>query len=300
MNRFYESAEIAKYYVKYRQNYTPEVAQRVMTFYNNQQQSQTHLPTKLDLMVDVGCGSGQSTNIFQPYFKKILGFDVSAEQIKQAKLQNKFDNIDYMEGSAENIAVKDKSVDLIVAGAAAHWFDLEKFFDEVRRVLKPTGCLVILFYANPILSLMSASGGNQSEKASDIFRRAIDDYAEDPLQKYVHQNLVKNSFANIYDRIPFDQKKKDDSLHTYIEWSVNDACGLIKSVQTYALYMDKEIKKMKDDNIYITQELLSTIDPALLMAKQLQELWNLSDEQLDEKLIWCDFKNVLFLTKPSK
>ena len=70
MNRFYESAEIAKYYVKYRQNYTPEVAQRAMTFYNNQQQSKTHLPTKLDLMVDVGCGSGQSTNIFQPYFKK--------------------------------------------------------------------------------------------------------------------------------------------------------------------------------------------------------------------------------------
>ena len=208
MNRFYESAEIAKYYVKYRQNYTPEVAQRVMTFYNNQQQSKTHLPTKLDLMVDVGCGSGQSTNIFQPYFKKILGFDVSAEQIKQAKLQNKFDNIDYMEGSAENIAVKDKLVDLVVAGAAAHWFDLEKFFDEVRRVLKPTGCLVILFYANPILSLMSTSNGNQSEKASDIFRRAIDDYAEDPLQKYVHQNLVKNSFENIYDRIPFDQKKK--------------------------------------------------------------------------------------------
>ena len=64
--------------------------------------------------------------------------------------------------------------------------------------------------------------------------------------------------------------------------------------------MDKEIKKMKDDNIYITQELLSTIDPALLIDKQLQELWNLSDEQLDEKLIWCDFKNVLFLTKPSK
>ena len=64
--------------------------------------------------------------------------------------------------------------------------------------------------------------------------------------------------------------------------------------------MDKEIKRMKDDNIHITQEVLSAIDPALLMAKQLQELWNLSDEQLDEKLILCDFKNVLFLAKPSK
>ena len=67
---------------------------------------------------------------------------------------------------------------------------------------------------------MSTNGVNQSEKASDIFRCAVDNYAEDPLQKYVHQNLVNNnSFADIYDRIPFDQKEKDDSLHTYIEWS---------------------------------------------------------------------------------
>ena len=298
MNRFYESAEIAEYYIKYRQNYTPEVAQRVMTFYNNQQQFQTHLSTKLDLMVDVGCGSGQSTNIFQPYFKKISGFDISAEQIKQAKLQNKFDNIDYMEGCAENIPVEDKSVDLVVAGTAAHWFDLETFFDEVKRVLKPTGCLAILFHVDPILSLISATSVDQSEKASDIFKRAVDDYAEDPLPKHVHQNLVKNSFADIYDQIPFDQKEKNDALHTYNKWSVNDACGFIKSVETYALYMDKEAKRMKADNIDITQELLSTIDPASRMSKQLQELWNLSDEQLDEKLIWCDFKNVLFLAKP--
>ena len=74
--------------------------------------------------------------------------------------------------------------------------------------------------------------------------------------------------------------------------------GLIKSAETYALYIDKKIKRMKVDNIDITQELLSGIDPALLMAKQLQELWYLCEEQLDEKLISYDFKNVLFLTKP--
>ena len=64
-------------------------------------------------------------------------------------------------------------------------------------------------------------------------------------------------------------------------------------------YMDKEIERMKDDNIHITQELLSTINPVLLMPKRLQELWNLSNEQLDKKLIWCDYKNVLFSAKPS-
>ena len=63
--------------------------------------------------------------------------------------------------------------------------------------------------------------------------------------------------------------------------------------------MDKEIERMKNDNIHIIQELLSTINPALLMPKRLQELWNLSNEQLDKKLIGRDYKNVLFSAKPS-
>ena len=298
MNECYQTAEIAEYYFKYRPSYTPEVAQHVMTFYNNQQQSQTHLPNKLDLMVDVGCGSGQSTNIFQPYFKKISGFDVSAEQIKQAKLQNKFDNIDYMEGSAENIPVEDKSVDLVVAGTAAHWFDLEKFFDEVKRVLKPTGCLAILFYMEPELSSMSGNNINQSKKASDIFSHAVKGYTKDPLYKYLVDNLVKTNYKDVYDQIPFNQKECDDSFHTCIKSSINDACGLVKSIPTYSLYMNKEIKQLKNNNIDMTQELLSAIDPALHMAKQLQELWNISEEQLDEKIILFDFKFLVFLSKP--
>ena len=298
MNECYQTAEIAKYYFKYRQNYTPEVAQRVMTFYNNQQQFQTHLPTKLDLMVDVGCGSSQSTNIFQSYFKKILGFDVSAEQIKQAKLQNKFDNIDYMEGSAENIPVEDKSIDLVVAGTAAHWFDLETFFDEVKRVLKTTGCLDILFYVGPELSLMSGNNINQSKKVFYIFSHAIKGYTKDPLYKYLVDNLAKTNYKDVYDQIPFNQKESDDSFHTCIKSSINDACGLVKSIPTYSLYMNKVIKQLKNNNIDITQELLSAIDPALHMAKQLQELWNISEQQLDEKIILFDFKFLVFLSKP--
>ena len=107
---------------------------------------------------------------FSALFQKLSRFDISAKRIKQAKLQNKFDNIDYMEGSAENIPVEDKSVDLVVARTAAHWFDLEKFFDEVNKVLKSTGCLVILFQVDPILSLKSATNVDQSKKASNIFR----------------------------------------------------------------------------------------------------------------------------------
>ena len=298
MNRFYESAKIAEQYFKYRPRYTPEVAQRVMRFYNNQQQSKTHIPSKLDLMVDVGCGSGQSTNIFQPYFQKISGFDVSAEQIKQAKLQNKFDNIDYMEGSAENIPVEDKSVDLVVAGTAAHWFDLEKFFDEVKRVLKPTGCLVLLSYPYPKISFISDKNEELAEKATKVIEKAITGHIEDPTQKYVHQSLIKNSFQDLYNCIPFIKKQKDDSFHDLLQWSINDTCGFIRSEDSYQSFMKKKIKELEIDNEEITEEILSDVDPITTVIKQLQELGNISDKEINEKTILVDFIYSIFLIKP--
>ena len=38
-----------------------------------------------DLAVDVGCGSGQSTNLLGPLFKRVVGLDVSESQIRVAK-----------------------------------------------------------------------------------------------------------------------------------------------------------------------------------------------------------------------
>ena len=45
--------------------------------------------------VDVGCGSGQGTNLLAKYFKKCFGFDVSPAQITEAKESKHCDNVSY-------------------------------------------------------------------------------------------------------------------------------------------------------------------------------------------------------------
>jgi ubiquinone/menaquinone biosynthesis C-methylase UbiE len=35
----------------------------------------------------VGCGSGQSTRLISPYFKRVIGTDVSESQVEEAKKQ---------------------------------------------------------------------------------------------------------------------------------------------------------------------------------------------------------------------
>ena len=90
-----------------------------------------------------------------------------------------------MEGSAENIPVEDKSVDLIVAGTTAHWFDLERFLEEVKKVLKPTGFIALLSYSYPKISFISDKNKELAEKATKVIEKAIARHIEDPTQKYV-------------------------------------------------------------------------------------------------------------------
>ncbi len=48
------------------------------------------------------------------------------------------DNIEYRQGVAEEIAsVPDNSVDLLTCAQTAHWLQLEPFYKQLNRVLKP-------------------------------------------------------------------------------------------------------------------------------------------------------------------
>ena len=51
----------------------------------------------------------------------------------------------------------DNSVDLITSAQAMHWFDLDKFYAEATRVLKPNGVLATYGYAIPVLDNPQAS-----------------------------------------------------------------------------------------------------------------------------------------------
>ena len=51
---------------------------------------------ELDLAVDVGCGSGESTEILESHFQRVLGLDYSQSMIENAKKHNQLPNVEYM------------------------------------------------------------------------------------------------------------------------------------------------------------------------------------------------------------
>lgn len=58
----------------------------------------------------------------------------------------------FRQGNSENLSfLSDRSVDLAVAGQAAHWFDYSKTWPEISRVVKPGGSLAFWGYKDNIL-----------------------------------------------------------------------------------------------------------------------------------------------------
>jgi SAM-dependent methyltransferase len=73
----------------------------------------------------------------------VIATDPSAAQIAQARPQT---GVEYRQASAEASGLDDASVDAAVAAQAAHWFDLPRYYAEVRRVVRPGGLVALLAY----------------------------------------------------------------------------------------------------------------------------------------------------------
>ena len=92
---------------------------------------------------DCGAGSGQATVALASRFAHVLGTDISAAQLASAPA---LPNIEYCVTPAEASGLPDHSADLVTIAQAMHWFDLPKFYAEVRRVLKPRGIIAAWGY----------------------------------------------------------------------------------------------------------------------------------------------------------
>src|SRR5690349_15303419 len=93
---------------------------------------------------DCAAGNGQASIDLAQRFSKVIATDASPEQIASATARH---NVEYRVALAEQSGLADTSVDLVTVAQALHWFDLNRFFAEVQRVLKPGGVLAIWTYA---------------------------------------------------------------------------------------------------------------------------------------------------------
>jgi SAM-dependent methyltransferase len=98
---------------------------------------------------DCATGNGQAARGLAGFFQQIIATDGSEKQIANAE---RHDRIHYRVATAEQSGLESGSADLITVAQALHWFRVQEFFDEAKRVLKPSGVLAVWSYNLPGIS----------------------------------------------------------------------------------------------------------------------------------------------------
>ncbi len=87
---------------------------------------------------DCGTGNGQAAVDLAEHFERVIATDGSPAQLAQARPHAR---VEYRVMLAEQCDLEPASVDLITVATDLHWFDVERFYAAVRRVLRPGGSL---------------------------------------------------------------------------------------------------------------------------------------------------------------
>jgi ubiquinone/menaquinone biosynthesis C-methylase UbiE/uncharacterized protein YbaR (Trm112 family) len=95
------------------------------------------------LVLDIGCADGLSTFDIARFDVRVIGLDISGEQIRRAAeraARERRDNVSFAIGDADSLPVADGSVDYVLCyGSLHHVPSPERTLLEAERVLRPGG-----------------------------------------------------------------------------------------------------------------------------------------------------------------
>lgn len=204
-------------YSKFRPQYPEEMIEYVISFVRN----------KLTAL-DIATGNGQVAHKLSAHFKNVFATDISQKQLNNAIQVN---NIIYSKEPAENTSFENQKFDLIVVAQAVHWFDFEKFYKEIYRILKPDGIFAVmgygLFFTN-----------TDSDKILRHFYYTIVGPYWDAERKYLDEN---------YETIPFPfEEIPTNKFENQFTWTFETLIGYLQTWSSVQHYISKNNKNPID------------------------------------------------------
>ena len=128
----------------------------------------------------------------------------------RAKLEAALPGVEAIQGTAEAIPLPNHSVDAVVVGQAFHWFDSIRAVSEIRRVLRPTGGVGLIWQVRDASRPWTARLDEIIDRADDghprfrtgMWRDAFDRMALfEPLETATYQTVQRGSPETIVDRV---------------------------------------------------------------------------------------------------
>ena len=172
---------------------------------------------------DCATGTGQVAKELVDLFDHIEATDLSENQLKNAV---SLPNIHYSKQIAEQTNFPDHHFDCVTVGQAIHWFDFEKFYFEVKRVLKSDGLLVVLGYGNIVIEDPTIQ-----QLVRELYSDVLGSYW-DAERRFIDEN---------YQTIPFPfEEIQTPRFEQRYSWSVEQLIGYLETWSAVKHYKDQK------------------------------------------------------------
>lgn len=203
-----------------------------------------------NLAWDCGTGSGQAARDLAGYFERVIATDASQAQLDAALPHPR---IEYRVASAEASGLPVATVDLITVAQALHWFDLDRFYAEARRVLRAGGVLAVWSYG-----VFTVEGSAVDACLQGFYRETVGPYWP-PERRWVE---------NGYQTLPFPFPGiRSPNFHMTTAWSLSELLGYVRSWSATARYIRERSE-----------------DPVDALTKKLIPLWG--DPRIQRQVTW--------------
>lgn len=100
-------------------------------------------------VADLGCGTGHSTASLLRSGHAVRATGVDPDAAMLAAARELCPEADFSVGSGEATGLRDHAFDAVTVGSAFHWMDPLKAREEIVRILKPRGLLLVYEYQFP-------------------------------------------------------------------------------------------------------------------------------------------------------
>jgi ubiquinone/menaquinone biosynthesis C-methylase UbiE len=229
----------ASNYSRFRPSYPAELYRYLATLTPNHDQAW-----------DCATGNGQAAVQLAEHFKRVIATDASRRQIAAATKHN---NIKYSVSPAEKTDIDSHSIDLVTVAQALHWFDLERFYQEVKRVLNPKGVIAVWTY--------------NLFRINDDVDALIDSLYHNTLEGYwpPERRLVENGYADL--PFPFNPATPIPNFAMSASWTLPHMQGYLRTWSAVSRYIE-----------------ITAVDPVSQIATQLEQAWG--DPKQERAVVW--------------
>lgn len=110
-----------------------------------------YLQHKPQTVVDIGCGTGLSTSIWQNHCDKVIGIEPNEDMLRVAN-QLTSDKVSFIQAYSHETNLPNESVDVVICSQSFHWMEPASTLFEIHSILKTGGIFATIDYDWPPVS----------------------------------------------------------------------------------------------------------------------------------------------------